>query len=176
MRQRLQRRRGIKWNPGSPADNFWPYNQKQDFFISVSKKAFLDTEHPAAVIDGVVEKLDLEAVYADYAKEGNPFYHPKMMLKVLFYDYYCGIMSFRIIWDQVIHRAVFIYLTAVQVPNFRTINSFRLRHLERLSGLLTQIVYLCAGLGLIDFEHLAIDGQHHLRGLEKAASEFLPIR
>lgn len=141
------------------ADNFRPYDQSQDFFITVSKKAFLDSEHPAAVIDQVVERLDLEAVYADYAKEGNPPYHPKMMLKVLFYGYYCGIMSCRTIWEQVIHRADFMYLAAGQVPNFRTINSFRLRHLGRLSGLFTQIVYLCGTLGLIGFEHLAIDGQ-----------------
>jgi transposase len=144
---------------GDSPDNFRPYDQKQDFFVSVSKKAFLDAEHPAAVIDSVVELLDLSEVYADYAKEGNSPYHPKMMLKVLFYAYYCGIMSCRTIWDQVVHRADFIYLAAGQVPNFRTINSFRLRHLERLPALFTQIVYLCGNLGLIGFEHLAIDGQ-----------------
>jgi len=144
---------------GEGPDNFRPYDQRQDFFVSVSKKAFLDAEHPAAVIDSVVEKLDLKEVYEDYAREGNPSYHPKMMLKVLFYAYYCGVMSCRTIWDQVINRADFIYLAAGQVPNFRTINSFRLRHLERLPGLFTQIVYLCGSLGLIGFEHLAIDGQ-----------------
>jgi transposase len=148
-----------KAETGSPVDNFRPYDQSQDFFVNVSKKTFLDAEHPAAVIDAVIESLDLEAVYADYAQEGNPPYHPKMMLKVLFYAYYCGIMSSRTIWDGVSHRADFIYLAAGQVPNFRTINSFRLRHLERLPGLFTQIVYLCGTLGLIGFEHLAIDGQ-----------------
>lgn len=144
---------------GHVPDNFRPYDQKQDFFVTVSKKAFLDAEHPAAVIDRIVERLDLKGVYTEYSKEGNPSYHPKMMLKVLFYAYYCGIMSCRTIWDQVTHRADFIYLAAGQVPNFRTINSFRLRHLERLPGLFTQIVYLCGTLGLIGFEHLAIDGQ-----------------
>jgi transposase len=140
-------------------NNFRPYDQRQDFFVSVSKSAFFEAEHPAAVIDSVVERLDLKAVYGDYAKEGNPPYHPKLMLKVLFYAYYCGIMSCRTIWEQVVHRADFIYLAAGQVPNFRTINSFRLRHLDRLPGLFAQIVYLCGGLGLIGFEHLAIDGQ-----------------
>ncbi len=48
---------------------------------------------------------------------------------------------------------------AGQVPNFRTINSFRLRRLEHLPGLFTQIVYLCGSLGLIGFEYLTIDGQ-----------------
>ncbi len=45
-------------------DNFRAYDQNQDFFVSVYKKTFLDSGHPAAVIDSVIEKLDLEAVRA----------------------------------------------------------------------------------------------------------------
>jgi transposase len=59
----------------------------------------------------------------------------------------------------VINRADFIYLAAGQVPNFRTINSFRLRHLRHLAALFAEIVLLCARLGMIGFEHLAVDGQ-----------------
>ena len=141
------------------SDNFRTYDQRQDFFVTVSKGAFLDAEHPAAVIDSVVERLDLTRVYEKYSHEGNPSYHPRMMLKILFYAYYIGIMSCRTIWEQIINRADFIYLAAGQVPNFRTINSFRLRHLEELPELFTQIVYLCKELGMIGFKHLAIDGQ-----------------
>jgi transposase len=139
--------------------NFREYEQRQDFFVTVSKRQFLETGHPAAIIDRVVERLDLSRLYEKYSHEGNPSYHPKMMLKVLFYAYYCGIMSCRTIWEQVVNRADFIYLAAGQVPNFRTINSFRLRHLEELSDLFTQIVYLCKELEMIGFEHLAVDGQ-----------------
>jgi hypothetical protein len=57
---------------GELPDNFRPYDQGQDFFVNVSKKAFLDAEHPAAVIDRVVERLDLKGVYAAYSKEGKP--------------------------------------------------------------------------------------------------------
>ena len=144
---------------GEEGYNFRDYDQRQDFFVTVSKGRFLETGHPAAVIDRVVERLDLSKVYAKYSHEGNPSYHPRMMLKVLFYAYYCGIMSCRTIWDQVVNRADFIYLAAGQVPNFRTINSFRLRHLGDLGELFTQIVYLCKELGLIGFEHLAVDGE-----------------
>ena len=45
------------------------------------------------------------------------------------------------------------------MPNFRTINDFRLRHLEDLPGLFTQIVFLCEELDMLDFEHMAVDGQ-----------------
>jgi transposase len=140
-------------------NNFRAYDQNQSFFITVTKDKFLDAGHPAALIDTIIERLDLELLYNHYALEGNPAYHPKMMLKILFYGYYTGIMSCRTIWDSVINRADFMYLAAGQVPNFRTINDFRLRHLEDLSGLFTHIVLLCKELDMLDFEHMAVDGQ-----------------
>lgn len=139
--------------------NFRAYDQNQSFFIDVAKNKFLDAGHPAAIIDTIIERLDLEKLYNYYSEEGNPAYHPKMMLKILFYGYYTGIMSCRTIWDSVVNRADFIYLAAGQVPNFRTINDFRLRHLEDLSFLFTQIVLLCKELDMLDFEHMALDGQ-----------------
>ena len=140
-------------------NNFRPYDQRQRFFVDVSKDSFLEEKHPARIIDLVVEGLDLQELYDQYSDEGNPAYHPKMMLKVLFYAYYVGVMSSRTIWDCVINRADFMYLAAGQVPNFRTINSFRLRHLLHLAALFTEIVLLCRKLGMIGFEHLAVDGQ-----------------
>jgi len=140
-------------------NNFRPYDQRQRFFVDVSKDSFLDEKHPARIIDLVVEGLDLSEFYGQYSNEGNPPYHPKMMLKIVFYAYYIGVMSSRTIWDCVINRADFMYLAAGQVPNFRTINTFRLRHLPRLAALFTEIVLLCRRLGMIGFEHLAIDGQ-----------------
>ncbi len=140
-------------------NNFRAYDQNQSFFITVTKDKFLDAGHPAALIDTIIERLDLQILYNHYSDEGNPAYHPKMMLKILFYGYYTGIMSCRTIWDSVINRADFMYLAAGQVPNFRTINDFRLRHLEDLSGLFTNIVLLCKGLDMLDFEHMAVDGQ-----------------
>jgi transposase len=140
-------------------NNFREYDQNQSFFITVTKDKFLDAGHPAALIDIIIERLDLGILYKQYSQEGNPAYHPKMMLKILFYGYYTGIMSCRTIWDSVINRSDFMYLAAGQVPNFRTINDFRLRHLEDLSGLFAHIVMLCKELDMLDFEHMAVDGQ-----------------
>ncbi len=146
-------------NSFNKKNNFREYNQNQAFFITVTKDKFLDASHPSAIIDTIIERLDLDCLYSYYSKEGNQPYHPKMMLKILFYSYYVGIMSCRTIWDSVIHRSDFMYLAAGQVPNFRTINDFRLRHLEDLPGLFTQIVLLCTELDMLDFKHMAVDGQ-----------------
>ena len=107
----------------------------------------------------MVELLDLGEIYADYAEEGKPAYHPQMMMKVLFYSYFCGLMSCRKIWDGMKNRADFIFLSGDQVPDFRTINAFRTRHTKVLPKLFSQIVMLCIELDMVDFAHLAIDGQ-----------------
>ena len=139
--------------------NFRDYNQKQGIFRVIIPDELLDREHPARVIDKVVEALDLLKVYAYYSDAGNQPYHPKMHLKVLFFSYYCGLMSCREIWRGLQQRADYIFLSGDQVPDFRTINSFRIRHIAELPDLFAQIVMLCESLGMIGFEHPAIDGQ-----------------
>ena len=82
-----------------------------------------------------------------------------MMLKVVFYAYYSGLMSSRKIWDGLKERADFIFLSGDQVPDFRTINDFRTRHMKVLPKLFAQIVMICVRLGMLDFQNLAIDGE-----------------
>jgi transposase len=138
---------------------FKEYDQGQGVFRAIRPNELLEPDHPARVIDKVVEMLDLSEVYADYPEEGNPAYHPQMMMKVLFYAYYCGLMSSRKIWDGLKGRADFIFLSGDQVPDFRTINAFRTRHMNVLPQLFAQIVMICIRLDMVDFQHLAIDGQ-----------------
>ena len=62
-------------------------------------------------------------------------------------------------------------MSAGQVPNFRTVHSFRLRHLDLLPELFTQIVFLCVKLDMVDFQYLAVDGQKRLKRLEQKAEK-----
>jgi len=140
-------------------DNFRAYDQSQGAFRAIMPNDLLEPEHPARIVDRVVELLDLSGIYGWYQDEGNQPYHPKMMLKVLFYSYLTGTMSSRKMWDGLKNRADYIFLSGDQIPNFRTLNGFRSRHLKQLPGLFAQIVHLCTKLGMIDFKYLAIDGQ-----------------
>lgn len=63
--------------------------------------------------------------------------------KVVFYAYYCGLMSSRKIWDGLKSRADFIFLSGDQVPDFRTINDFHTRHMKALPKLFAQIMMIC---------------------------------
>ena len=138
---------------------FRDYDQSQGVFRTIIPNEVLEEEHPARIVDKVVELLDLEKLYAEYADEGNPPYHPKMMVKVLFYSYFNGLMSGRKIRQGLENRADYIYLSGDQVPDFRTINNFRTRHKDILPDLFAQIVHLCVKLGMVDFKYLAVDGE-----------------
>jgi transposase len=140
-------------------DKFKEYNQRQGFFRTIIPHELLEQNHPARIIDIVVERLNLEKLYDEYSEEGCPGYHPKMLIKVLFYSYMIGMMSCRKMWNGLKYRADYIFLSGDQVPDFRTINRFRLRVQNQLPKLFTQIVMLCVELGLVDFQYLAIDGQ-----------------
>jgi transposase len=140
-------------------EKFKEYNQKQGIFRTIVPDELLEQDHPARIIDIVVEHLDLKMLYDEYSEEGCPGYHPRMLLKVLFYSYVNGMMSCRSMWNNLKYRADYIFLSGDQIPDFRTINRFRLRVQSQLPKLFTQIVMLCVELGLVDFQYLAIDGQ-----------------
>jgi transposase len=138
---------------------FKEYNQSQAVLRQLVPAQLLEDDHPARIVDAVVERLNLDRIYDCYKEEGKPAYHPKMMLKVLFYSYLIGNMSCRKMKNGLEIRADYVFLSGDQVPDFRTLNAFRTRHIAELPGLFTQIVALCAALGMIDFKKLAIDGQ-----------------
>ena len=43
-------------------------------------------------------------------------------------------------------------------PDFRTLNSFRLRHLTALASFFVQVLRLCEKKGLVKLRHVAVDG------------------
>jgi transposase len=140
--------------------NFRPYDQQQTLMCSLVPGDLLDDDHPARVFDRIIESLDLSSLYRKYSKEGNPAYHPKMMLKVLLYSYRGRTRSCRGM-EKALEtcRVDYFFLSSGQMPDFRTINDFRLRHLDVLPSLFAQVVFLCNKLGLVGYEHLAIDGE-----------------
>jgi len=139
--------------------NFKDYNQKQGMFMTLIPNDLLEVDHPARIIDTIVESLNLDTMIDYYSNEGQEAYHPRMMTKVLFYGYQQGVFSGRKLEGGLKVRADFIFLSGGQVPDFRTLNLFRIRHKEALVDIFAQIIILCEKLGMIDFKNLAVDGQ-----------------
>jgi transposase len=137
---------------------FKEYNQEQRFLLPLSLEEFVGEDHLARVINEVVNRLDLTALYARYSALGCSAYHPQLLLKVLFYGYATGERSSRKIAHRLANDVAYMYLAGMQRPDFRTINRFRQEHLVLLQGLFVQIVRLCQALGMVRVGLIALDG------------------
>lgn len=134
------------------------YDQGKGFMFPPHLRDLLADDHLAVILNDVVETLDLSCLYNKVPLEGNPSYHPKMMLKVLLYAYSTGIYSSRKIQRALQESVAFMYLAAMQKPDFRTINDFRSKNRPELKDLFQQVVNICKRLGMISLGHIAIDG------------------
>ena len=137
--------------------NVKEYNQDQGFLFPPHLRQLLSDDHPALIVNDIVETLDLSCLYQKISSEGNPAYHPKMMLKILIYAYSNGIFSARDIHKALHESIAFMYLAAWQKPDFRTISDFRKNNLAELDNLFCQVVDMCARLGMVSLGHIALD-------------------
>jgi len=138
--------------------NLRPYHQDQMALFPPSVQSLIASDDLCMVINDVVKTLDLSCLYKKISTQGNPAYHPAMMLKIYFYAYAKGLFSSRKIAQALKENIAFIFLTAWQKPDFRTISDFRKNNLKELDILFCQIVLLCKQLGMVKLGHIAMDG------------------
>ena len=119
---------------------FRSWDVDQDWLLPRSLHEFVPADHAAHFIrDLVRDELDLTAILSRYDDErGFPPYHPGMMVAVLLYAYTQGVYSSRRIARCCEERLDFMAVTAMNMPDFRTISDFRKRHLSALAGLFLQ--------------------------------------
>jgi len=141
------------------AKTFREYEPDQLLLLPPSLSDWVPEGHLARFVSDVVDELDLEGIEGSYEEDrGQPPYHPRMMVKVLVYSYATGVYSSRRIARQLIDSVAFRYLGAGNSPDFRTVNAFRSRHGEALSGLFGQVLRMCSRSGLVKLGKVAVDG------------------
>lgn len=138
---------------------FKHYNQRQTMLIPYSFDDFISEKHPVRVVDQVVESINIQPLLEAYSKEGNPAYHPKMMLKVMLYAYMTNIYSSRKIESAVRENIHFMWLTGMSIVDHNTINRFRSDKLkDSFKEIIKQVVLMLAWEGLISMKQLYTDG------------------
>ncbi|OPY29509.1 MAG: Transposase DDE domain protein [Methanocella sp. PtaU1.Bin125] len=80
------------------------------------------------------------------------------MIKVLFYAYSLGITSSREIEDHLRRDAAFMFLAAMQKPDYRTICLFRTKYLDCVVSLFRQILQVCDEMDMVGMVNVSIDG------------------
>ena len=122
---------------------FKPYKANQIFLLPNSVNDYIPQEHLARIIDGVVEQLDTKPIENKYSDLGQSSYHPKILIKLLFYGYAVGERSGRKISSKCETDTAYIYLAQTYKPDFRTVNDFRKNNIVELSNYFVDIVRLC---------------------------------
>ncbi len=49
--------------------------------------------HPVLIVNQIVDQLNIDCLLSKYKGGGTSAYHPRMLLKVLFYAYFSGIRN-----------------------------------------------------------------------------------
>ena len=137
---------------------FKKYDQNQQFLLPLRLDSFVPEDHIARIINDIIDAVDITAIESTYSENGSPAYHPRLMLKILLYGYMINIRSSRDIQKMLSTETAFMYLAAMQHPDFRTICRFRSTHLDSIKDIFAQIVTVCKELGMLGAGKVSIDG------------------
>ncbi len=136
---------------------FLPYSPDQIELLPPRVREVLGKDHLCFFVRRVVERLDLSALEQAYSEEGQPGYHPALLVSVWLYAYALGITSSRRLEQRIREDLGFRYLAGGAQPDYWTLNAFRQRHPKALNDVFTQVVELARAAGLGRLGHVAID-------------------
>ena len=135
------------------------YNQNDNLLFPPCLGDFIAENDPVRVLNAVVDHLDIREIEDSYEGGGASSYHPRMLLKVVFYAYLQNVYSGRKM-EQLLRRDVnFMWLSGMQTPDFNTINLFRRNRLApAVDNLFTQVVGMLVENKFVSLEVQYIDG------------------
>lgn len=136
---------------------FRAYAPEQAWLLPPSVQDVLGEGHLSCFIHEIVERLDISKIEKSYSEEGQPGYHPKLLLKVWLYAYCLGVTSSRRVAQRTREDLGFRYLAGGAEPDHWTLNAFRRRHPRALNDLFTQVLEWARGLGWGRLGHVALD-------------------
>lgn len=138
---------------------FKEYNQDQMMLLPPSLEDLVAENHLVRVVNRVIEEMDIEALIKTYKGGGRKAYDPKMLLKVLIYAYLSKIYTSRQIAKALREDVNFMWLSGMQMPDFRTINNFRSGRLKKvIDKLFSSMVIFLSEKKYINIRDYFIDG------------------
>ena len=134
-------------------------NQAKMIPISYSDQV-VEGSFEHALNEIVEQHLDLSAFERRYANDatGRLAYDPKVLLKIVLYGYYKGILSSRALAEACRRNVVFMALSADTRPHFTTLAAFVAELDREIVSLFRDVLLYASELGLVGKEHFAVDG------------------
>lgn len=122
---------------------------------------FIPADAPVRLISDIVDLMDLKEIHDSYsdAADGQPPYHPAMLLKAVLFGYMNNIFSTRGLESAMTRDAHLIWISSYQFPDHTTISRFKTRCMPHIKVIFSRLVGILAERGEIELTRdLYIDG------------------
>jgi transposase len=155
------------------AKGYRPVRRDQPFLLPEDMREWLPEGHPVwLVIRAVGDHLDTSAFHA-WRRTGGPGtagYDPDMLVMVLVWAYAVGVTSSRRIEGACRTDVAFRVICGGNFPDHVTIARFRAALPGAVESLFTEVLVLCARLGMGQLGTVALDGMKIAACASKAAN------
>jgi transposase len=154
------------------AKRYRPVQRDQPFLLPPDMREWLPEDHPVWLVIRAVDYLDTSAAHARRRTggAGAAGYDPDMLVTLLVWAYASGVTSSRRIEELCRTDVAFRVICAQDVPDHVTIARFRAAFPGVAQELFTQVLMLCARLGMGAVGTVALDGTKIAAGASKAAN------
>jgi len=133
----------------------------QGTLFPVTLEELIPADHVCRVIDGFVQKLDMEKLgfqRAEAAETGRPPYDPRDLLRLYLYGYLHQIRSSRRLEEECKRNIEVMWLLGRLAPDHKSIAEFRRLHRDAVTNAGAELIRFARSVGLIRGEWVAIDG------------------
>jgi transposase len=140
---------------------FKPYNYDQLVMLPISLEDQLEPGTLEYTINVLVENhIDLSVFEDRYQNDetGATAFNPKVLLKVILFAYSRGVISSRQIERACAENIIFMALSCGYRPDHSTIAQFISSMQEEIESVFSNILLVCAELGLLGGTHFSLDG------------------
>ena len=135
---------------------------KKELYLPLSIDEYISENNQVRAVEDFVEMLDMvELGFANSdlkATDGQPAYHPKLLLKIYIYGYLNKIRSSRALEREIGRNIEMMWLTQGLRPSYKTIANFRKNNPKALQTIFREFSMLLKNLKLITGDLVAVDG------------------
>ncbi len=154
------------------AKGYRPVDRDQVFLLPPDMREWLPEGHPVYLVIDALGRMDTSAFHAGRKTggAGAAGYDPDMLLAVLVWAYAHGESSSRRLEELCRTDVAFRVICALNLPDHSTIARFRKESGEAVPGFFTEVLMVCARLGMGRLGVVALDGTKVAANASKAAN------
>ena len=120
---------------------------------------FIPENHLCFFVANLVEGLDFKKNERKYKyTKGKPAYSRHMLTRLVIMASVDGVFSSRKIMKLAEENVIYMYLSGMDKPDFRTICRFKIECAEQIEEAFKMTVIIAKKSGMVKLKHIAIDG------------------